>query len=144
MFDCGRRNHKFFEKAKSVAALSEFARAKIGCVAVYNNKIISIGINSHKTHPIQKKYNKFRDIRSSNGCCAFLHSLHAELDCLLSVDEESINMGKVEVYLYRITKTGKMATSKPCPGCRQFLKDKGIKKIHYTTYDSFVTEELID
>lgn len=136
------RNQKFFEKAKHVAILSEFTRAKIGCVAVHNNKIISIGINSHKTHPIQKKYNQFRDIHYNGGCNAFLHSLHAELDCLLSVDENTINMNKVEIYLYRITKTGRMATSRPCPGCRQFLKDKGIKKIHYTTYDSFVTEEF--
>lgn len=136
------KNSKFYNVAKKIANLSEFSRAKIGCVAVHKNKIISIGINSHKTHPVQKKYNKLRDIHCNGGCNAFLHSLHAEIDCLLSVDENSIDMSKVEIYLYRITKTGRMATSKPCPACKQFLKDKGIKKIHYTTYDSYITEEF--
>ena len=137
------KDKKFFDKTKSIAQLSEFYRAKIGTIAVYKNKIISIGINSHKTHTIQKKYDKYRNLTLNGGCSAYLHSLHAEINCLLSIDTHSLDMNKLEIYSYRITKSGNMAISKPCPACRQFLKDKGIKRIHSTTYDSYVTEELI-
>ena len=131
---------KYYEKAKEVAEISEFARARIGCVAVYNGRVIAVGINSHKTHPVQMRYNRYRHFNKSSGCYAYLHSLHAEIDCLLSVDDEKIDMSKVDVYIYRITKNG-MAMSKPCPACKQYLIDKGIRRVHYTTYDSFVCEE---
>ena len=138
-----QRDEKFFKKAESVAQLSEFKRARIGAVAVYQGKVISIGINSHKTHPQQMIYNRYRHFKKSGGCYAYLHSLHAEIDCLLSVDDEKIDMSKVEVYVYRITTHG-MAMAKPCPACQQYMIDKGIRKVHYTTENSFVTEEYKD
>lgn len=135
------KDERYFQKAKELAKMSEFKRARIGCVAVYNNRIISVGINSHKTHPVQMKYNRYRHFRKEGGgCYAYMHSLHAEIDCLLSVDDEKIDMSKVEIYVYRITQDG-MAISKPCAACEQYLKDKGIRKVHYTTEDSFITEE---
>ena len=136
------KDERYFNKAKKAAILSEFKRAKVGCVAIYNNKIISIGINSYKTHPVQKMYNRYREFHPMPGCNAHMHSLHAEIDCLLSVDDNSIDMSKVEIYIYRILKTGEQALAKPCPACRQYILDKGIKKIHYTTDDSFIEESF--
>ena len=136
------RDERYFHKARRTAMLSEFPRARIGCVAVYNNKIISIGINSYKTHPVQKIYDKYRDLKIGDGCPAHLHALHAEIDCLLSIDDGTIDMSKVELYIYRILKNGKKALSKPCPACRQYIIDRGIRKIHYTTEDSFIEENF--
>ena len=131
---------RYFAKAKESAELSDFARARIGCIAVYNNKIISVGINSHKTHPVQKMYNKYRNFNKTNGSLAFMHAIHAEIDCLLSVDDKSIDMNKVHIYIYRLTKTG-MGLSKPCPACYHYLLDRGIRNVHYTTDNSYVYEK---
>ena len=136
------RDTKFFQKAEAAAALSEFKRAPMGCIAVYKNKVISVGINSHKTHPIQREYDKYRKIHLNGGCNAYLHSLHAEIDCLLSVDDEKIDMSKVELYICRLTKSG-TGLAKPCPACRAYLKDRGIRKVHYTTEDSWITETFL-
>ena len=44
---------KFFKKARKVALLSDYKKVYIGCIAVYQRKIIGIGCNLEKTHPIQ-------------------------------------------------------------------------------------------
>ena len=56
-------DEKYFEKARQAALLSNFKRTNIGCVAVYKGHIIAIGCNVCKTHPMQKKYNRYRKPR---------------------------------------------------------------------------------
>lgn len=51
---------KYFEKARRVATISDYYKNHIGCVAVYQGNIIGIGCNCNKTHPMQKKYNRYR------------------------------------------------------------------------------------
>jgi deoxycytidylate deaminase len=134
------KDKRYFEKARQAAQLSEFKRARIGCVAVYNNNIISVGINSYKTHPVQKMYDKYRTFHPSPGCKAHMHSLHAEIDCLVSIDDNNIDISKVDIYICRILKNGTTGLAAPCPACKQYLIDRGIKKVHYTTSDSYIEE----
>ena len=54
-------DYRFYKKAKQVAKISDFKKVHIGCVAVYQGKIIGIGCNTNKTHPLQKYYNKYRE-----------------------------------------------------------------------------------
>lgn len=43
-----------FYKARQTATISDYYKTHVGCVAVYQGNIISIGCNCNKTHPIQK------------------------------------------------------------------------------------------
>ena len=60
----------YFDKASQVAEISDFAKINIGCVAVYQGTIIGVGFNTNKTHPMQKKYNRYRKRKSAKyGMC---------------------------------------------------------------------------
>lgn len=132
-----RKQKSFFEAAEAMSKTSEFPRVHIGCVVTNgNHRIISSGVNSTKTHPIQKKYNKERFDEDTT------HSLHAELDALLPLLKEDIDFSKVEVYTYRELADGTMAMSRPCPSCMKLIKDLGIKNIYYTTQDGYAHEEI--
>lgn len=132
-----RKQKSFFEAAEAMSKTSEFPRVHIGCVVTNgNHRIISSGVNSTKTHPIQKKYNKERFDEDTT------HSLHAELDALLPLLKEDIDFSKVEVYTYRELYDGTMAMSRPCPSCMKLIKDLGIRNIYYTTQDGYAHEEI--
>ena len=128
----------YFKAAKAVSELSDFDRVHIGAVAVYKHKIISSGTNSYKTNPIQKKYNKYR-YSVDKG-----HTLHAEMECLLPLmSRKDIDFNRLSLYIYRENKNGSLAIAKPCESCRQLIKALGIKKIYYTSDDSYVAENFI-
>lgn len=127
-----------FNKAKEVSYLSDKKRIHIGCVAVYKNQILSIGYNTNKTHPIQKKYNIYREMEydgfePSSG-------LHAEMMCLLGLKDLDIDYSKVKLYIYREDQNGNLANCKPCPACMELIDRMGIKKIYYTTEDGYEME----
>lgn len=48
-----KSNERLFTRARQVALQSDYHREHVGCIAVYQGKIIGIGCNSEKTHPIQ-------------------------------------------------------------------------------------------
>ena len=132
------KDYKWFNIAKELAYTSEYNRYKIGCVIVMKKHIISVGINSNKTHPIQKYYNQYRfDIKKYPSH----HSLHAEIQALVSVPY-GIDLNDAVLYTYREHANGDLAKSRPCPSCLQMIKDRNIKKIFYTTDDGYCEEIL--
>lgn len=130
-------DYKYFDKARQAALISDFHKTHIGCVAVYQGTIISIGCNCNKTHPMQKKYNKFR--KRSDG---LLPKLHAEINCINSIKHLDINFSKVKLYIYRIRKDQPYGLARPCPSCMAAIRDLGIRDIYYTTNDGYVNERL--
>lgn len=127
----------YFEKASKVAEISDFAKINIGCVAVYQGTIIGVGFNTNKTHPMQKKYNRYRNGEN------FIPKLHAEINCLNSIRYLDINFSKVKLYIYRKRKSAKYGMCRPCPSCLAAIKDLGIKHIYYTTDEGFVYERMV-
>ena len=95
-------DEKYFEKARQAALLSNFKRTNIGCVAVYKGHIIAIGCNVCKTHPMQKKYNRYRKPRYMDR--ERIPGIHAEMHCLKVIQHMDINFSKVKLYIYRIRK----------------------------------------
>ena len=140
-FDITNKDYRYFEVAKSIAKTSDYRRTKIGAVVVYKKKIIlAVGCNTYKTHPIQKYYNKYRF--SEDSCRA--HTLHAETQALLKISKyDDINLSEATIYTYRDLADGSLAKSRPCKSCMNIIKDYGIKRICYTTYDGFCEEILI-
>lgn len=127
----------YFVKASQVAEISDFAKINIGCIAVYQGTIIGVGFNTNKTHPMQKKYNRYR-----NGEI-FIPKLHAEINYLNSIRYLDINFSKVKLYIYRKRKSAKYGICRPCPSCMAAIKDLGIKHVYYTTDEGFVYERMV-
>lgn len=134
------KNYKFFKKAKSMTELSDFNKIHIGCVAVYAGKIIGVGCNTYKTHPMQKEYDKHRSLDVSNNV-SYLHAMHAEINCLTSIKKD-VCWDKVELYIYRKMSRKPFGMARPCPACMAMIQDKGIKHIYYTTNQGFAYEQI--
>lgn len=116
----------FFELAKKISYKSDHPQHHIGGVLVKKSKVISVGFNKCKSHP--KSNAPYRHI-------------HCELDCILGVDKEDLE--GAHIYLYRQTKAGEIALSRPCKWCHELLKQAGIKTVYYTDYGGFKEEEII-
>lgn len=117
---------KFFDIAKKMAKKSDHPDYKIGGCIVNRSKVISLGFNRYKTSP-----------RSNHP---FNH-IHCELDCILGVDENILR--GCSIYLYRETKNGDIAKSKPCVWCNKLLKSVGISVVYYTDYNDSFRKEAI-
>lgn len=128
---------RYFIKAREVASVSDFSKTHVGCIAVYRRKIIGVGFNTDKTHPVQKYYNRFRDSSET-----FSPKLHTEINCMNKIKNFNINFNKVKLYIYRIRKDVSFGMARPCPSCMSAIKDLGIKDIYYTTNDLYMHERI--
>lgn len=133
-----KSDYKYFVKAMKTALASDYHEIRIGCVAVYQGKIIGSGCNCNKTHPIQNFYNKCR----KDYINSLLPKLHAEISCINSIRHLNINFSKVKLYIYRIRKDQPFGLARPCPSCMAAIKDIGIKEIFYTGNECYVHEYL--
>lgn len=122
-------------KARHVSHCSTFSRARLGTVITYGNKIISVGFNQLKTSPIQKKYNRYRE----GEFPPHIHNdtIHSEIDALNKCSFVDIDWKNVTLYVGREDKAGNSKLAKPCPACMQAIRDRGIKKVYYTTEDGY-------
>ena len=118
-----QKDLRYFEVAKTLSYTSK-VRYKIGAVVVVKHTIISVGVNSDKTHPTQKYYNQYR---FNTFLYDTLHSLHAEIQALIKVPKD-IDLSDATVYTYRENRAGSLAKSRPCKSCLQMIKDYGIAK----------------
>lgn len=128
-----KKHNKFFKVAAAVAGTSTYPRVHIGAAIVKKNTVVAVGVNTEKSHPIQKKYNRQRHFRVE-----IHHNLHAEMAALLRTDED---LRGATVYVYREDKDGKLANCKPCPACQAALYKRGVREVRYTTETGFVHEE---
>ena len=132
-----KSDYKYFDKAKRIAAISDYHKIHTGCVAVYQGNVIGIACNTNKTHPTQKYYNRFREESD-----VLMPKLHAEINCINQIKHLDINFSKVKLYIYRIRNDKPYGMSRPCPSCMAAIKDLGIRDIYYTTNDGYVYERL--
>jgi deoxycytidylate deaminase len=83
------------------------------------NKIVSIGKNSKKSHPINQKYGYF----DGSG-------LHAEACAIIKSGR--IDHSRHTLVTFRIDRNDKIAMGKPCKHCQKLLKDVDFKEIFYS------------
>lgn len=132
-----KMDYKYFGKARQVASISDYRKVHVGCVAVYQGKVIGVGCNCNKTHPTQNYYNKFR-IKSD----AMPPKLHAEISCINQIRHLDINFSKTRLYIYRIRRDRPFGLARPCPSCMAYIKDLGIRDIYYTGNDGYCYERI--
>lgn len=135
------RQLRYFEHARKAAEMSDFARARVGCVVVEGKQIVGVGFSSHRTHPLQKHYNQLRDLNKGKN---IIHSLHAEIMALAPiVGNPDINWSKVEVYVYRICNSRKFGMARPCAACMGCIADCNIRDVYYTTDVGYAHERIV-
>ncbi len=141
-----KKEQRLFNVAKAISKTSTFGRIKIGAALISGAKIISVGVNSKKSHPIQKKLNAFRINSSKEPDSGFLrhNHIHAELEAILRAPYEAThdNNNNLTLYVYREGFKGQLRNCRPCPACMAAIREHGIKTIYYTTEDGYCKEEI--
>jgi len=132
-----KRETSYIKVSRAVSEMSNHPKHKIGCVVVLKHRVISSGTNSDtKTHPLQKRYNRYRF--TDEG----IHKCHAELSALLPLIRDGVDLSDACIYTYKEHKDGSLACSRPCKSCMQLIKDCRIKRIFYTTELGYAREDL--
>lgn len=92
------------------------------CVVNKKGKLLSAYPNSFvKTHPLQRKYSV------KNGFSAARCYGHSEL--LSIVSAAKFNQKNCKIIVVRISRTGRILDSWPCPSCMSLIKDVGFISI---------------
>ena len=136
MFTITKAEKSYFRAAKAVSELSDHP-VRMGCVVVLGHRIIGSGCNSKtKCSSTQAKLDRKRYGVYTPG------HVHCEIAALDYLFKNNINLRRAEIYVYRQYKNGNTAMARPCCSCMEFIKRCGIRKIHYTTSEGVVTEEV--
>ena len=132
---------RFFKFAREASMRATYTGSHrfspmIGAVAVYKGSIVATAWNTNKTSPLQARYNVYR------FCADTPDKAHCETALIQKLRwkfGDSIDWNKVHIYLYREYKNGELAPSIPCKSCERMLRDLGIKTIHCTTENGYIT-----
>lgn len=100
--------------ARNSAKLS-VANFRLGAALYNGNKLISIGWNQRKTHPLSTTRFKTQ---------------HAEFSCLVGMNKEDV-IGST-LYVFRLTKTNRPGMALPCDRCQELIRAAGIRKVWYS------------
>jgi deoxycytidylate deaminase len=93
------------------------------------NKLISIGINSPKTHPLNLKYNY---VNKQKDKISHIVGTHSEMNAVIKLGLLT-NCEGLTIVNTRINRKKEIDYSLPCNGCMDMLLDLKFEKIYYTT-----------
>lgn len=137
-------NERFFKFAREASKKSDYTGSSsspaIGAVAVRNKSIVAEAWNTNRTSPLQARYNVYRYHNDTTP--PKCHAESALLQKLRWKCGDNLDWSKIDIYIYRELKDGRLAMSRPCPSCLMMLKTFGVKRIFYTTEDGFVEERF--
>lgn len=107
---------------------------RVGAVIYKGNRVISVGNNSRKGHPVMQEYNKEMPFHRAPF-------LHAEVSALLACRWKQDLRG-ASIYIARCLNNGGYGLARPCPACLKAIADAGISKIIYTTDYGYAVEYI--
>ena len=87
---------------------------------VKKNKITKIGWNRKRTHPEIAKHPYHEGYVGT----------HAELDVILKSGED--NLEDHSMIVLRVDRKGRLANSKPCPGCLSLIKSYSLNNVYFS------------
>lgn len=99
------------------------------------NRIISIGLNSLKTHPLNLKYNY---VNKNNQNISSIVGTHSELNAVIKLGEEDCS--GLTLINTRINRNNKLDYSAPCRGCLDMAKQLNFKNIYYSNSNGVFNE----
>jgi deoxycytidylate deaminase len=91
------------------------------------NRIISIGMNSTKTHPLNLKYNY---VNKDNKSISDIVGTHSELNAVIRLGEEDCS--RLTLINSRINRNNMLDYSAPCSGCSDMIKQLNFKNVYFS------------
>jgi deoxycytidylate deaminase len=91
------------------------------------NRIVSIGMNSTKTHPMNLKYNY---INKNKEKISDIVGTHSELNAVIKLGEEDCS--RLTLVNTRINRNNLLDHSAPCSGCSDMIHQLNFKNVYYT------------
>ena len=105
-------------------------RFKHVAVIVKGGKILSIGFNNMRSHPMaMKPLNVLKNKKEIDELD--LRTIHAEMDAIRKIKDKSL-LSSCEIWIYSEDKKGNLRISKPCELCLYYINLYNIKNIYYT------------
>jgi tRNA(Arg) A34 adenosine deaminase TadA len=119
-----KHERRLFDLLTIAEDLSDFNKHRHAASLYIGNRLISIGVNQLKTHPLQKKF----------GINDEAIYLHAEVDAIRNALKRIsvFDLQKATLYVAK-SKAGTPKLSKPCPGCQKAIIHFGISNVFWTT-----------
>lgn len=103
------------------------SNARMASCVVFQNDIVSFGVNEMKSHPFQAKYSK-------NKSAVYLHAETSAIkNALKYISLEELE--KATLYVARVKLCGDQlgfGLAKPCAGCRHCIKSFKLKRTIFT------------
>lgn len=118
------KDRTHIEAARLYAKLSKCKRMKVGCVAVRDNRVVSVGFNgtlSGQPNGCEDSENNTKDT-----------VLHAEENLVAFSAKNGISLNDCVLYI----------TMAPCIRCARMLVAAGVKEIMY--YDEYRSKDGVD
>lgn len=97
-------------------------RVRIVAAIVHKGKIVAVGKNQTKTHPVAALYGKHEEAIY----------LHAEVDAINKAKKRLGSLSKTELYVMRMKQDGTIGLSLPCEGCSRCIVAHNIPKVTYS------------
>jgi len=91
------------------------------------NRIISIGMNSLKTHPMNLKYNY---VNKNKESISNIVGTHAELNAVIKLGEEDCS--GLTLVNTRINRNNVLDHSAPCSGCSDMIHQLNFKNVYFS------------
>ena len=110
----------YIDTAERFASLSTATRLKVGCIAVKDNRILSIGYNgmpSGWSNMCERPSGSTGYLRTKDEV------IHAEMNCLAKLAASNESGKGAELYI----------THAPCIECSKMIYASGISKVYYRT-----------
>jgi len=110
----------YIDTAERFASLSTATRLKVGCIAVKDNRILSIGYNgmpSGWSNMCERPSGSTGYLRTKDEV------IHAEMNCLAKLASSNESGKGAELYI----------THAPCIECSKMIYASGIIKVYYRT-----------
>lgn len=118
-----RHDKRLHELLTIAEDLSDFDKNRHAASIYIGNRLVSVGVNQLKTHPLQKKF----------GMNAEAIYLHAEVDAIRNALKRvsPLDLQNATLYVAK-SKNGTARMSKPCTGCQKAIIHFGIPNIFWT------------
>ena len=131
---------EILETLAKIAEANDDSNIRFAAAIVRGNRIVSVGFNHKKSHPLQARFCK-------NEHAIFLHAEIAAIKNALkelSVEE----LSRTDLYITRVKKPKSFSKkfvwglAKPCCGCQRAIEEFGIRGVVYTTDENGAYEVM--
>lgn len=115
---------------KIAETVAPVRRTRLAAAIYHKKKLVSIGVNEWKTHPLQAHYN----VHDGSA------PIHAEMSAIVRALKTLpvSDLRECELVVVRLLRNDQRALSKPCAACSAAIKAFGIKAVYFTTNNDTV------